>query len=156
MVAQEPGTIVVVVSGRPDAVTVDLLARLQLRARRLGHRVQLVSNSCELQELLTFFGLRDVLPCRCEPGVERRAEPLSALFLPADRWPGALLDVAWLEVIRNSAHDSICACSHDDVCRAVLHRFSRVRGTADAGDRAGLNPLGDEGRGQCPQRRDQA
>ena len=30
------GTIVVVVSGRPDAVTVDLLARLQLRARRLG------------------------------------------------------------------------------------------------------------------------
>ena len=43
-------------------------------------------------------------------------------------WPGALLDEAWLEVIRNSAHDSICACSVDEVCDAVLHRFARGDG----------------------------
>ena len=36
---------------------------------------------------------------------------------PPSSWPGALLDEAWLEVIRNSAHDSICACSVDEVVR---------------------------------------
>lgn len=61
-----------------------------------------------------------------ERALERLAEPLSALFLPADLWPGALLDEAWLEVIRNSAHDSICACSVDEVCDAVLHRFAEA------------------------------
>ncbi|MCU1487961.1 MAG: alpha-mannosidase [Actinomycetia bacterium] len=74
---------------------------------------------------------------RAERSLERRAEPLSALFLPAERWPGALLDVAWLEVIRNSAHDSICACSADDVCTAVLHRYAEATAIADGlGDRA--------------------
>ena len=61
-----------------------------------------------------------------ERSLERLAEPLSALFLPAADWPGALLDEAWLEVIRNSAHDSICACSVDEVCDAVLHRFAEA------------------------------
>ncbi|MCU1377720.1 MAG: alpha-mannosidase [Acidimicrobiales bacterium] len=74
---------------------------------------------------------------RAERALERRAEPLSALFLPADRWPGALLDVAWLEVIRNSAHDSICACSADDVCTAVLHRYAEATAIAEGlADRA--------------------
>ena len=49
---------------------------------------------------------RGVEPGRREAGggprpsapLERLAEPLSALFLPAERWPGALLDEAWLEV----------------------------------------------------------
>src|SRR3546814_11056020 len=61
-----------------------------------------------------------------ERSLERLAEPLSALFLPAAEWPGALLDAAWLEVLRNSAHDSICACSVDEVCDAVLHRFAEA------------------------------
>ena len=39
---------------------------------------------------------------------------------PPEHWPGALLDEAWLEVIRNSAHDSICACSVDEVCDAAV------------------------------------
>ncbi|MGH9214907.1 MAG: glycoside hydrolase family 38 C-terminal domain-containing protein, partial [Acidimicrobiales bacterium] len=65
---------------------------------------------------------------RAERAVERLAEPLSALFLPADRWPAALLDEAWRDLILNSAHDSVCACSIDEVCDAVLHRY------AEAGD----------------------
>src|SRR3546814_7563929 len=28
--------------------------------------------------------------------------------------------------LRNSAHDSICACSVDEVCDAVLHRFAEA------------------------------
>jgi alpha-mannosidase len=77
-----------------------------------------------------------------ERSLERLAEPLSALFLPASEWPGALLDEAWLEVIRNSAHDSICACSVDEVCDAVLHRFAEATQIAvGLADRA-LHALG--------------
>jgi hypothetical protein len=46
----------------PDVVTLDLLARLQLSARRLGCEVRLRRASCELQDLLALVGLSDVLP----------------------------------------------------------------------------------------------
>ena len=59
-----------------------------------------------------------------ERQLERVAEPLGALWLPADAWPGAFLDLAWLEVIRNAAHDSICGCSADEVNDAVLLRYA--------------------------------
>jgi mannosylglycerate hydrolase len=77
-----------------------------------------------------------------ERALERLAEPLSALFLPAEHWPGALLDEAWLEVIRNSAHDSICACSVDEVCDAVLHRFAEATQIADGLTDRALHALG--------------
>ncbi len=47
----------------PDAVTVDALARLQLAARHHGCQVRLCHASDELLDLLSFMGLRDVLPC---------------------------------------------------------------------------------------------
>lgn len=68
---------------------------------------------------------------RAERMLERIAEPLCALFLGAERWPGTLLDIAWREMIRNAAHDSICACSADDVGLAVLHRFAEAFHIAD-------------------------
>ena len=68
---------------------------------------------------------------RAELALERLAEPLSALLLPAEHWPTRLLDAAWLEVLRNSAHDSICACSVDAVCNAVLHRYAEATQIAD-------------------------
>jgi hypothetical protein len=43
-------------------VTVDALARLQLAAHRRGCKVRLRGASSELVELVTFMGLRDVLP----------------------------------------------------------------------------------------------
>jgi hypothetical protein len=65
-----------------------------------------------------------------ERELERRAEPLAALFeTPAD-YPERLLELAWLEMVRNSAHDSICACSVDDVVDAVLHRYAEARAIA--------------------------
>jgi hypothetical protein len=70
---------------------------------------------------------------RAERALLQGAEPLAALFQPPTRWPHALLDEAWRAVILNSAHDSVCACSIDDVCDAVLHRYSEA---ADIG--AGL------------------
>ena len=64
---------------------------------------------------------------RAERSLEQLAEPLSALFVPADRWPAPFVDLAWTLVIRNSAHDSVCACSADDVVDAVLHRYAEAR-----------------------------
>jgi ABC-type transporter Mla MlaB component len=72
----------------PDAATVDALARLQLTARRLGGRILLRDPCGELQELISFAGLADVLPLvlRVEPiwqleqreeavGVQEEADP---------------------------------------------------------------------------------
>jgi mannosylglycerate hydrolase len=65
-----------------------------------------------------------------ERELERRAEPLAALFQPPAEYPDRLLQLAWLEMVRNSAHDSICACSVDDVVDAVLHRYAEARAIA--------------------------
>ena len=64
---------------------------------------------------------------RAERALERLAEPLGALYLPADAWPAPFLEVAWTHMLRNAAHDSICACSIDDVVDAVLHRYAEAR-----------------------------
>ena len=61
-----------------------------------------------------------------EHELEHRAEPLAALFLPRQDYPTRLFELAWREMIRNSAHDSICACSVDEVVAAVLHRYSEA------------------------------
>ncbi len=73
-----------------------------------------------------------IAAARTERALERVAEPLCALWLSADAWPGAELALAWHQVIRNSAHDSICACSHDLVGAAVLHRFGEAETIAEA------------------------
>src|SRR5206468_3537978 len=73
-----------------------------------------------------------------ERGVERLAEPLCALFLPPTAWPEALLQAAWLQLVRNAAHDSVCACSVDEVCSAVVHRYAEARQIGEGlADRAG-------------------
>lgn len=85
-----------------------------------------------------------------ERSLERLAEPLSALFLPPERWPSALLDEAWLAVIRNSAHDSICACSVDEVCDAVLHRFAEATEIGEGLAGRALDALGQSVAGEGP------
>ncbi len=77
-----------------------------------------------------------------ERALERVAEPLAALLQPADEWPERQLELAWLEVIRNSAHDSVCACSHDDVVAAVLHRYAEARHLAEGLASRALRSLG--------------
>ncbi len=67
-----------------------------------------------------------VAAARAERTLEQLAEPVAALFRPASDWPEPFFDLAWREVIRNSAHDSVCACSHDDVVAAVLHRYAEA------------------------------
>jgi mannosylglycerate hydrolase len=62
-----------------------------------------------------------------ERAVERRAEPLSALLLPARDYPERLLGMAWRRLLDNAAHDSSCACSSDEVVDQVLVRYAEAR-----------------------------
>ncbi|MBA2461840.1 MAG: hypothetical protein H0V45_08780 [Actinobacteria bacterium] len=59
-----------------DAGTIDALARLQLTARRLGFEIRLRHASHELQELLAFVGLDDVLRLEPRGQAEEREERL--------------------------------------------------------------------------------
>lgn len=61
--------------------------------------------------------------------LERYAEPLAALFDSAIA-PVAL-DLAWHRMILNSAHDSICGCSVDEVADEVLVRYGEARQIAE-------------------------
>jgi mannosylglycerate hydrolase len=70
-----------------------------------------------------------VAAAAAERALERVAEPLDTLWQLDRRW-APLLEAAWLDVIRNAAHDSICACSHDEVVDAVLHRYAEATRTA--------------------------
>jgi hypothetical protein len=67
-----------------------------------------------------------------ERALERVAEPLCALYLPPERSPDALLGIAWRQLVLNSAHDSSCACSHDEVVEAVRVRYQEARHVAEA------------------------
>jgi len=61
---------------------------------------------------------------RAERSLARGAEPL--LALSDGDWPEAFLREAWERVIANSAHDSICGCSVDEVSAQVLVRFAEA------------------------------
>ena len=61
---------------------------------------------------------------RAERWLERYAEPLQALY-GAD-WPEPVLHVAWTRMFQNSAHDSICGCSADEVSAQVLVRYAEA------------------------------
>ncbi|HXV03751.1 MAG TPA: hypothetical protein VFP24_09280, partial [Gaiellaceae bacterium] len=83
---------------------------------------------------------------RAERALARYAEPFQALYGAA--WPDRLLDLAWRRVIENSAHDSICGCSVDEVSTQVLVRCAEAEqiamGLADDAVRreAAKAPLG--------------
>jgi hypothetical protein len=81
------------------------------------------------------------LAAHAERSLERYAEPLSALFLPPRAYPSALLDVGWRQLVLNSAHDSSCACSADDVVEAVRVRYQEARHVGEALTREAVRAL---------------
>ena len=68
---------------------------------------------------------------RVEALIERYAEPLAAL-VPGFAWPAEALQRAWIRLLWNGAHDSVCGCSHDGVARDVDARYVEVRGIGEA------------------------
>ena len=68
----------------------------------------------------------------CEAALEGHAEPLAALGALAglgDERPA--LDLAWKELLRNQAHDSICGCSRDEVHEQMRGRFEQTAELAE-------------------------
>ena len=59
---------------RPDAVTIDALARLQLTAQRLGSQVRLRHACGALQDLLALVGLSEVVPLSGGSRLEPRGQ----------------------------------------------------------------------------------
>ncbi len=85
---------------------------------------------------------------RAERWLERVAEPLAACWMPPADWPGAFFQVAWREMVRNAAHDSICGCSADEVNDAVLHRYAEATRVAEElAKRAVIRALAASGEG---------
>jgi alpha-mannosidase len=61
---------------------------------------------------------------RAERWLERYAEPLQTLY--GGDWPEPFLAQAWTRMFQNSAHDSICGCSADEVSAQVLVRYAEA------------------------------
>ena len=59
---------------KPDAATIEALARLQLTARRLGSQVRLRHACDALQDLLALVGLSEVVPVSAPSGIEPRRQ----------------------------------------------------------------------------------
>jgi len=69
---------------------------------------------------------------RAEAALEGWAEPFAALAAQEgllDEAPA--LDLAWKELLKNQAHDSICGCSRDEVHEQMRARFAAARELAD-------------------------
>ena len=74
-----------------------------------------------------------------ERRLERYVEP--ALALSALPWPDRELAYCWRQVVLNSAHDSICGCSIDQVHEQATERLARAEDLADRlWDRLGRGP----------------
>jgi alpha-mannosidase len=76
-----------------------------------------------------------------ERALEKRAEPLSALFVAPGAYPHALARIAWRKLILNSAHDSSCACSHDEVVDQVVVRYAEARQIGEGLAREAIHAL---------------
>jgi mannosylglycerate hydrolase len=61
---------------------------------------------------------------RAERWLERYAEPLQTLY--GGDQPEPFLAQAWTRMFQNSAHDSICGCSADEVSAHVLVRYAEA------------------------------
>ena len=77
MVTPFPGPIVVDAGTlTPDATTLDVLARVQLTARRISLEARLRNASGELLDLIAFAGLTDALRVELEREPEEREQRL--------------------------------------------------------------------------------
>ncbi len=87
-------------------------ARVNLLMGVVSNRVDIRRMAAEIEDRLSRYG-----------------EPLAALYAP--RIPRRYFEIAWDLLIQNSAHDSVCACSIDDVTHQVWTRYLEARQIVD-------------------------
>lgn len=97
-------------------------ARVNLLMGVVSNRVDIRRLAADAEDLLT-----------------RYAEPLAALY--ASQVSRRYFDVAWELLIQNSAHDSICACSVDEVTEEVHARFLQAHQIAQSTMAKGMEAL---------------
>jgi len=69
---------------------------------------------------------------RMQTKLEKYTEPLATFaFLEGNKYPSQFLLHAWKYLLKCHPHDSICGCSHDDVHRDMLRRFTWIREIGD-------------------------
>src|SRR5262245_24564984 len=79
-----------------------------------------------------------------ERALERQAEPLCSLLLPAAQYPRTFLEIAWKNLVLHSAHHSSCTCSDDEVVDHVMVRYQEARQVGEGLVRDALHALGNE------------
>ena len=67
-----------------------------------------------------------------ERAIERVAEPIAALLTTEENGLSPFFAEAWRRLVLNSAHDSSCACSHDEVVEQVATRYHEARQIGEA------------------------
>ena len=87
---------------------------------------------------------------RAEASAGTRREHSPRCISPSIVGRAALLHEAWLHVVRNAAHDSICACSIDEVCDAVLYRYAEAAEIGEGLAQRALDALGASVTGDGP------
>jgi alpha-mannosidase len=83
-----------------------------------------------LMGVVSHHGDVRVAAARAETALERLSEPIAALH--GRTWPDRYLSLAWRRMIEDSAHDSVCACSADEVVAQVLVRYQEAQQIARA------------------------
>jgi alpha-mannosidase len=101
----------------------DLESSLSLTDSKFKHSGELRSSAYSNLLMGVTSNRIDVrqLARKVELAVENYLEPLYAIF--SDSWPKTYLDLVWQTLIHNSAHDSICACSINEVVTVVKTRY---------------------------------
>jgi alpha-mannosidase len=93
---------------------------------------------------------------RAEAALEGWAEPFAALARRLgleDEMPS--LRLAWKELLKNQAHDSICGCSRDEVHEQMRPRFDAARELADQTAKRCLERMAGLGMDRVTQRSDE-
>ncbi len=65
--------------------------------------------------------------CKVQRELERWVEPFTAIaWMLGDEYPAGFVRQAWLQLLQNHPHDSICGCSLDEVHEEMVIRFKKA------------------------------
>jgi mannosylglycerate hydrolase len=85
-----------------------------------------------LGDIITARGVLKRRNATAEVGLQRLAEPLAALaWMLGEEYPTGMLDLAWKELCKCHAHDTIAGSGIDQLERDTLNRLDQVAGISE-------------------------